>query len=264
MHRDRFSQVILASGILALVAANPATGQSDRGAIGGTVADSSGGVIAGATVSAIGADTGIVYKTTTTSAGAYHIPNMQIGAYNVSVSADGFNTQEKTGVVVEINTTASLDFTLQPGDIKETVTVVANVPTLETETSDVGTVVATRQILELPLAVNQTGQSYLRSPETFVFLTPGTAGPGTADSSSGIFQAKLAGGQNFRIEVVLDGASTARADSGSAFDQTAPSVEALDEFKVITSTIPAQFGRTTGGVESFTTKSGSNRFHGTV
>ena len=235
-----------------------------RARCGGTVADSSGGVIAGGAVSAIGADTGIVYKTTTTSAGAYHIPNMQIGAYNVSISADGFNTQEKTGVVVEINTTATLDFTLQPGDIKETVTVVANVPTLETETSDVGTVVATRQILELPLAVNQTGQSYLRSPETFVFLTPGTAGPGTADSSSGIFQAKLAGGQNFRIEVVLDGASTARADSGSAFDQTAPSVEALDEFKVITSTIPAQFGRTTGGVESFTTKSGTNRFHGTA
>src|SRR6266700_1253168 len=161
MYRDRFSQVILASGILALLAANPAASQSDRGAIGGTVADSSGGVIAGGAVSAIGADTGIVYKTTTTSAGAYHIPNMQIGAYNVSVSADGFKTEEKTGVVVEINTTASLDFALQPGDIKETVTVVANVPTLETETSGVGTVVATRQILELPLAVNATGQSFL-------------------------------------------------------------------------------------------------------
>ena len=264
MHWDRFSRVILASGILALVAGNPAAGQSDRGAIGGTVVDSSGGVIAGGTVSAIGADTGVAYTTTTTSAGAYRMPNMQIGAYNISVSADGFKTEEKTGVVVQINTTASLDFTLQPGDVKETVTVVANVPTLQAQTSDVGTVVATRQILELPLAVNATGQSYLRSPETFVFLTPGTAGPGTADSSSGIFQAKLAGGQNFGNEVVLDGASTARADSGSAFDQTAPSVEALDEFKVITSTIPAQFGRTTGGVESFTTKSGTNRFHGTA
>ena len=138
------------------------------------------------------------------------------------------------------------------------------VMTLQTETSDVGTVVSDRQILELPLAVNSTGQSFLRSPETFVFLTPGTAGPGTADSSSGIFQSKLAGGQNFGNEVLLDGASSARADSGSAFDQTAPSVEALDEFKVITSTIPAQFGRTTGGVESFTTKSGANRFHGTA
>src|SRR5205814_8159717 len=183
-------------------------------------------------------------------------------AYNVSASADGFKTEAKPGVVVQINTTASLDFTLQPGDIKETVTVVANVPTLETETSDVGTVVARRQILELPLAVNQTGQSYLRSPETFVFLTPGTAGPGTADSSSGIFQAKLAGGQNFRIEVVLDGASTARADSGSAFDQTAPSVEALDECKVIASTMPAQFGLTAGGTDSFTAEAASNRFDG--
>src|SRR2546423_8278242 len=104
MHRDRFFQAILASGILALVAANPAAGQSDRGAIGGTVVDSSGGVIAGGTVSAIGADTGVAYTTTTTSAGAYHIPNMQIGAYNVSVSPDGVQTQDETRVSVQINT----------------------------------------------------------------------------------------------------------------------------------------------------------------
>ena len=114
------------------------------------------------------------------------------------------------------------------------------------------------------MAVNATGQSHLRSPETFVFLTPGTAGPGTGDSGSGVFQAKLAGGQNFGNEVLLDGASTARTDSGSSFDQTAPSVEALQEFKVTTSTVPAEFGRTTGGVESFTTKSGTNQYHGSA
>src|SRR5262249_60744564 len=85
-----------------------------------------------------------------------------------------------------------------------------------------------------------------------------------SDNGSGVFQAKLAGGQNFGNEVILDGASTGRADSGSAFDQTAPSVEALQEFKVTTSTVSAEFGRTTGGVESFTTKSGTNTFHGTA
>src|SRR5206468_4470453 len=85
---------------------------------------------------------------------------------------------------------------------------------LQTESSDVGTVVSTRQIDELPLAVAGTGQSNLRSPEAFVFITPGTTGPGSSDSASGIFQAKLAGGQNFGNEIVLDGASTARADSG--------------------------------------------------
>ncbi len=140
----------------------------------------------------------------------------------------------------------------------------ADTPTLQTETSDIGTVVTERQIAELPLAVNATGQSHLRSPETFVFLTPGTTGPGTGDSGSGVFQAKVSGGQNFGNEILLDGASTARADSGSSFDQTAPSVEAMQEFKVTTSTVPAEFGRTTGGVESFTTKSGTNQYHGSA
>jgi hypothetical protein len=250
--------------LIVLFAASISHAQSDRGTIAGTILDSSGGVVQGATIVATGVDTGAVYKTSSTDTGAYRISDMQVGAYNLTVTAAGFKTSEQKGLVVQVNTTSSLDITLQPGDVKETLTVVADMPTLQTETSDIGTVVSTRQILELPLAVNATGQSHLRSPETFVFLTPGTAGPGTADSGSGVFQAKLAGGQNFGNEVLLDGASTARADSGSSFDQTAPSVEALQEFKVTTSTVPAEFGRTTGGVESFTTKSGANRFHGTA
>src|SRR5262249_36154498 len=117
---------------------------------------------------------------------------------------------------------------------------------------------------ELPLALAATGQSFLRSPETFVFLTPGTTGPGTGNSSSGVFLSKLGGGQNLGTEVLLDGISVQRQDTVSAFDQTAPSVEALNEFKITTATPTAQFGRTSGGVESFTTKSGSNAYHGTI
>src|SRR4029077_10569107 len=213
--------------LIVLFTASISNAQSDRGAISGTILDSSGAVVQGATIVATGVDTGAVYKTTSTDTGAYRISDMQVGSYNLTVTAAGFKTSEQKGIVVQINTTSSLDVTVQAGDVKETLTVVADMPTLQTETSDIGTVVSTRQILELPLAVNATGQSHLRSPETFVFLTPGTAGPGTADSGSGVFQAKLAGGQNFGNEVLLDGASTARADSGSSFDQTAPSVEAL-------------------------------------
>lgn len=120
----------------------------------------------------------------------------------------------------------------------------------------------TRQITELPLSLG--GQGALRSVESFVFLAPGTIGPGTAGSSSGAFQAKTAGGQNFGTEVLLDGASVHRADSAAAFDELAPSVEALQEFKVTTSTIPAEYGRTTGGVENFSIKNGTNSFHGTA
>ena len=243
-----------------------ARAQSDRGTIAGTILDSSGGVIVNATVTVISTQTGANYGATTGPTGGYRIHDVQVGVYNVSVAAAGFRTETKTGVVVQINSISSLDFSLQPGDVKETLTVVADAPGLQTESSEIGTVVDKRQIEELPLALNSTGQSHLRSAESFVFLTPGTAGPGTnSDSpSSGVFESKLAGGQNFSTEVILDGASIAHAELGSTFDENAPSIEALNEFKVTTSTIPAEFGRTSGGVESFTTKSGTNAFHGTA
>jgi hypothetical protein len=260
----------LASWILLLLVvaltAGLAVAQSDQGSIAGTILDSSGAVVGGAEIVATGAQTGTVYKTTSSSDGSYRLPYVRIGVYDLRISGTGFKTAERTGVVVQVNTVSALDVTLQAGDVKETITVVADAPTLQTESSDIGTVVSTRQIKDLPLALTASGQSFLRSAESFVFLTPGTTGPGTNSDSpaGGIFESKLSGGQNFATEVILDGISTQRSDSGSAYDQTAPSVEALNEFKVLTSTIPAEFGRTTGGVESFATKSGTNRFHGTA
>jgi hypothetical protein len=259
-NRNLFQFLVLA--VLSFGLALSASAQSDRGTITGTILDSTGGAIQGAEITATGADTGAVYRTVSNENGAYKIPEMQLGAYNITVAAAGFKTSEQKGFVIQINTTASLDITLQAGDVKETLTVNADMPTLQTESADIGTVVDKKQIMDLPLALG--GQGVLRAPEAFVFLTPGTTGPGSADSSNGVFQAKLGGGQNFGNEVILDGASTARADSGSAFDQTAPSVEALQEFKVTTSTATAEFGRTSGGVESFATRSGTNVYHGTA
>jgi carboxypeptidase family protein len=238
--------------------------QSNRGSIAGSVLDSSGGAVANAAVSAKSVDTGTVYNTTSTGTGAYRISELVPGAYDLSVTAKGFKVSENKGVVIQINTTASLDVTLQPGDVKESLTVFADAPTIQSESSDIGTVVGLKQIEQLPLSIAASGQGFIRSPEAFIFLTPGTAGPGTNSDhgSAGTFETKLAGGQNFGTEVILDGASTSRMDTSAAFTQTAPSVEALTEFKVTTSTIPAEFGRTSGGVESFSTRSGSNNFHG--
>jgi Carboxypeptidase regulatory-like domain len=238
--------------------------QSDRGTIAGTVLDSSGGAVANVAVTVTSTETGANYSATTGPTGGFRIQDVRVGTYDVSVSAPGFKIEKKTGVVVQVNSTASLEFSLQAGDVKETLTVLADAPVIQTETSDIGTVVGTRQIEELPLALNGTGQSHLRSAEAFVFLTPGTVGPGTfSDSpSSGIFESKISGGQNLGTEVILDGASIAHAELGPTFDENAPSVEAISEFKVTTSTMSAEFGRTSGGVESFTTKSGTNSYHG--
>ena len=249
--------------LLIFITASAALGQSDRGTIAGTVIDTSGGVIVNAQIVATGTDTGSVYSTTSGPTGGFRISDVKIGVYSVTITAAGFKTEKQTGIEVQVNSVASLSFTLTPGDVKETLTVIADAPTLQAESSDIGTVVGKRQIEELPLALSATGQSHLRSTESFVFLAPGTAGPGT-DDSSGIFESKLSGGQNFSTEVLLDGASIVHAELGSTFDENAPSVEALSEFKVTTSTIPAEFGRTSGGVESFTTRSGGNAFHGTA
>ena len=266
MRRLKFTRTYLAIAAVIAVLGTMAAAQSSRGSLAGTIQDSSGAVVGNATVTTTGVGTGSVYNTTSTSSGGYRIPDMQLGAYNVKTSATGFKTAEQTGVVIQVNSVTSLNITLQVGQVQETLTVMGDAPTLQTESSEIGTVVSERQIKDLPLALFASGQSFLRSPETFVFLTPGTAGPGTNSdaASAGIFESKLGGGQNFATEVILDGISTQRMEESSAFDQTAPSVEALSEFKVLTSTIPAEFGRTSGGVESFAIKSGTNSFHGTA
>ena len=153
----------LSFGLLFTFSGITVRAQSDRGTIAGTVLDSSGGAVANATVTATQTETSTVYTATTGPTGGFRLYDLRVGVYRVSVSATGFKTVEKTSVVVQINTTSSLDFSLQPGDVKETLTVLADAPGLQTESSDIGTVVDKRQIQDLPLALNSTGQSHLRS-----------------------------------------------------------------------------------------------------
>ncbi len=236
--------------------------QSAGGTIAGTVTDTTGALVANATVTATGADTGTIYSTVSTAGGEFRFPQMQLGRYNVKVTATGFQSLTLNGILVTAGTVAPAEAHLTNGTETTTVTVDSDAPVVESESSSVTNTISSRQIIDLPL--NLSGQSAMRSVEAFVFLTPGTVGPGTAGSTSGAFQAKTAGGQNFGTEELLDGISVRREDSNSAFDEHAPSVEALTEISVTTSIIPSTQGRTTGGVESFSTKSGTNKYHGTV
>src|SRR5882762_1460383 len=107
--------------------------QTNNGGITGSILDSSGAAIADAKVVATGVETHTIYTTTSTASGAYRFGNLVLGAYDITVTAKGFKTAEVTGVVVQINTVASLDITLQPGEVKETLTVVADAPRIQTE-----------------------------------------------------------------------------------------------------------------------------------
>ena len=236
--------------------------QTNQGILAGTVLDQTGAAIEGATVAIKNQATSFSLSTITGPGGAFRFPSLPIGAYDVTVTHPGFSSVTQTGVTVQISTTTAINITMNVGKAEQTVTVQADATRIETESSDVGTVITSKQVVELPLALGGVGA--MRSPEAFVFLAPGTAGPGTANSNNGIFISKVGGGQSFGNEVLLDGTSILRTENGSSFDEAAPSVEAISEFKVITSSMPAMYGRTTGGIETFTTKSGTNEFHGTA
>ncbi len=264
----------LALAALIIVGLNSlALAQSSRGSLSGTVTDPAGAAVANGKITARNTQTGAISEATSTGDGNYRLPELAIGTYTITVTSPGFKTAELKDVPVEVNTVSVRDVVLEAGAVSETVSVTSDAPTVQSESSDVGTVVGRRQVLELPLIVNGVGG--LRTPESFVFLSPGTVGPGTADDNGGgngrtdgagqnggAFVSKISGGQNFANEVLLDGASIFRTENGASFDETAPSLEALQEFKLQTSTLPAEFGRTGGGITSFSIKSGTNDFHG--
>ena len=131
---------VFAAAVLCVCMTGIAVAQSDRGTIAGSVLDSTGASVTGASVTLKGVDTGNVYKTVSSS-GGYRLNDVPIGHYDVTVEAAGFKTSLQTGVEIQINTVASLNVTLQPGDVNEEVTILADATTVQTESSEIGTVV---------------------------------------------------------------------------------------------------------------------------
>lgn len=228
--------------------------QTSRGRISGTVTDPQGAIVAGARVVARNTQTSVAQETVTTGEGLYILPELTAGTYDVSVTAQGFKEAVNSGVGVETNRTLSIDFRLETGAVSETVTVTADVTPIQRDSPQVITTVTRKQVVELPLEVGGTVAG--RSAEAFTTLAPGVSGS--------LFLSRIGGGQNFSNEVLLDGASIARTENQASFDETAPSPNAYQEFSIQTSSYSAEFGRTGGGVTSFTLKSGTNDFHGEV
>jgi Carboxypeptidase regulatory-like domain len=247
--------------IVLLVGALPAIAQLDTGSIRGTITDPSGGVVKGAQVTATEAATGTTYSTMSSSTGYYVFPSVRTGTYEVKVSVEGFKTGVVNGVVVAIGASTGRDIALSIGSTTELVTVNAGAASLETETSDIDASIQPEQVQDLPLAVTGT----LRSITSMEFLVPGTVGPGTSAGGSGFQMTKIAGGQTEGTDYLVDGITTNRQENGSgSVDIVTPSLEAVSEFHVELSGLPAEMGRTTGGIANYKTKSGANDYHGSV
>ncbi len=250
------ASLVLALMVLGFTAS--AFAQLDTGSISGVVNDPAGKVVQGATVAANETTTGTTYSTTTSTTGYYSFPSVRPGTYELKVSAAGFKNEVYTGVVVAVGASSTRDISLTVGSTNEVVNVTAETVSLEKETSEVDANIAPEQVADLPLQVSGN----LRSLSTLEFLVPGTVGPGTSSGGSGFQMTKINGGQEEGTDYLVDGITTNRMENGSgSFDIVAPSVEAVNEFHISLSGLPAELGRTTGGLANFNTKSGTNSFH---
>ena len=224
--------------------------------ITGRLSDSSGAVIPGARVGVTNEKTGIGRETVSNNEGYYTIPLLPPGEYRVSVRKEGFKPLVQVNVVLNVEQVARLDFTMQPGELSETVTITSDAPLMNTETSSVGQVVDNKTVVTLPL----NGRNY----SLLAVLAPGaTPNPGsrTEDGFS------LNGNRLFQNSYQVDGADNNNYIFGVDTNTTQalrPSVDAIQEFKVETANYSAEYGRAAGGVISVAIKSGTNNLHGSA
>jgi len=227
-------------------------GQLDRGTITGTVKDVSGAVVPNTHITIKNTATNATYNTATTGAGDYTAVNLPSGTYQLTFDAPGLKKLVRSNVVVAVSETIRVDASLQVGESRDTVTVTADAEVLQTDSPVVGQVLQNRQVNELPLNFGSGG----RDAENFAIqLAPGVAGSAGSTEINGTPQ--------FSKEVLIDGATATGYRSGD-MSQQSPSPEALQEFKVETSGMSAEYGRTSGGLFNFVMKSGANQVHGSL
>ena len=225
--------------------------QTDRGTIRGTVLDTTGAVIPGASITVTNTATGVSVDTISTEAGTYNVPALSSGVYNVQVQLQGFKTLLRPNVAVSAGNTTGLDLTIEVGAIGETLTVVGEAPLLRTESSGTGIEVDARAYVDLPL--NSGGG---RRSSGFLVLVPGYSG------NPGGFSDAINGGQASTKEQQLEGASMVTAEiTGDGRNVTMPP-DSVQELSVATSGYSAEYGNTGGGVERYVLKSGTNELHG--
>jgi hypothetical protein len=227
--------------------------------ITGRITDPSGGSIVGAKVVAKDVDRGTEWPTTTNEEGIYAFPRVPVGRYSLRVEASGFKTAVQSDITLEINQRARIDMTMQVGGVAETVTVSGEAALLQTETTQVGSVISAETIVNTPLVS--------RNPIALTLLAPGVTTPNPAGFNTG--QRTTGGGRPYvngnREEsnnFLLDGVDNNQTSDNLTSYQ--PNLDAIAEFKMITNNASAEFGNFQGGIVNVIIKSGTNQFHGNV
>ena len=246
--------VACATGVLA---------QSDRGTITGTIADPAQAVVANASIEAKNIDTGVVYPGASSATGNYTLTSLQPGGnYELSITVPRFKKYTRRALTVQVAQTLRVDITLEVGSASESVTVSGAAPLLKTESGEQSHNVSTERLDNLPLLVtgDQAGSSGIRNPYSVVALLPGSYYTGVI-SGAGLM-VRINGAPSNTETILIDGQDATNGLGQSAQQQNQPGTDAIEEWAILTSNYAAQFGQAGGGIMNVTTKSGTNRYHG--
>lgn len=244
--------------LLVLASCQGLFAQDTTAVLEGQITDESGGVVPGATVQAVNGKTGYRRTQNTTTAGAYHFA-LPVGEYELHITKSGFAEQVRTTIQLNVSQTARIDIQLRVAREKDTITVQSEATLVDSGSNVIGNVVTGRQLVELPLNGRNFTQLGLLQPG----VAPLTQGVAKAGGSLRAGQAYAVNGQRPESNAyLLDGVSNLnRVDGGFALKTP---VDAIQEFRILTQTAPAEYGGTSGATTTVVTRSGGNNFHGNV
>lgn len=255
---------VLNLSLMVCLFALPVFGQASRTTLYGTVSDESGRTISGATVTVVETATGATRTVLTDESGRFRFPLLPVGKFEISVESSGFSKQKGGAVDLRTGEEQRVDVTLSPGNAAETIEV--NAPLSETSVSALGTVVPSERVANLPLNGRQVQELALTAPgvsasggfRSTAFNQFGLATP--TDGNAGAFTVNGAGSRSNGF--FLDGVDINIPEQGVI--SFPPLVESIREFQIQTSGYTAEFGRYSGSIVNYVTKSGTNQWHGSV
>jgi len=236
-----------------------------NGSLSGTVADKTGSVIAGAAVKITAQETGATRDTKTDGSGHYLAPLLPVAHYTIRVEAQGFQTTEQKDIRLQVDEQREIDFSLNPASVSQTVEVSATEVAVETSNSTLGQVITAEQVADLPLNGRDFVQLATLTPGTTQQTSPNSFFTQAASSevaARGTFSLSVGGSREQSTSWLIDNNDNSELSSGGI--AILPTIDSIQEFKVLTYNYSAEYGTRAGPTVLVTTKSGTNKWHGNL
>ena len=264
MSRKQALSAVLSFSAAMFICSSLMFGQA-TGSFSGTVSDNSGAVVANAKVTITAQATNVSREATTDESGRYLIPSLAVGVYTLHIDAQGFRPAESKDLRLQVDEHRELNFTLQPASVSTSVEVNATEVAVETTTPTLGQVITSEQVSSLPLNGREFVQLATLTPGTTQETNPNSffnGGPSSEVSARGTFSLSVGGSRAQSTDWLLDGNDDNELTAGGIGFK--PSIDAIQEFKVLSYNYSAEFGTRAGPTVLVATKSGTNQMHGSL